>query len=419
MKPSLYVPILAYGPVDPVYMMSMFSLLRSKVPIGMTGLYQDSLISRSRNRVASNMLDMDLTHLLFIDCDIVFDPADVQRLIDADEDVVCGLYPLKQLTHKPVINYPGKEHPTKPLIKVGHAGTGFMLIKKSVLEKLAVDERSYHPYKNEKGVRSVCYDFFPVKIHQGKDGPEYFSEDWGFCHICEEAGIDIWVDPAVQVGHRGTIQYPLSLPDMEEALKYNKSILEKVDVKRPTHYRSIPGWFDFADLYEDIVEHHSDGSVFVEVGAFKGRSTAYMAELIKLSGKKIKFNVVDTWQGSPEHQKGAPDEDKDVVDGSLFDAFTANMKPLAKYYKPIQAESVEASWKFEDKSLDFVFIDADHSTEAVTADIQAWLPKIKPGGVIAGHDYNYPSVQEGVHKFFDPSSVQGGGTCWVVQTDEE
>jgi predicted O-methyltransferase YrrM len=60
--------------------------------------------------------------------------------------------------------------------------------------------------------------------------------------------------------------------------------------------------------------------------------------------------------------------------------------------------SVEAAKKFEDKSLDFVFIDADHSYEAVRADIGAWKPKIKPGGLLCGHDHseNFPGVVRAV-----------------------
>ena len=63
------------------------------------------------------------------------------------------------------------------------------------------------------------------------------------------------------------------------------------------------------------------------------------------------------------------------------------MKPLAGHYKPMRSPSLEAAGQFEDESLDFVFIDASHEYEDVKADIMAWMPKVKRGGVLAGHDY--------------------------------
>jgi hypothetical protein len=67
-------------------------------------------------------------------------------------------------------------------------------------------------------------------------------------------------------------------------------------------YNKIHGWFDFQNLYTKMVNDHADNSHFVEVGAFYGKSAAYMAVEIANSGKKIQFDVVDTWRGSPEHQ---------------------------------------------------------------------------------------------------------------------
>ena len=60
---------------------------------------------------------------------------------------------------------------------------------------------------------------------------------------------------------------------------------------------------------------------FVEVGSYKGRSTSFMAVEIANSGKQIKFDCVDTWEGSPEHQEGGDIEDLDVVNVTMFDVF--------------------------------------------------------------------------------------------------
>ena len=66
-------------------------------------------------------------------------------------------------------------------------------------------------------------------------------------------------------------------------------------------------WMDFQELYSNMVEHFTDGSHFVEVGSWKGRSASYMGVAIYNSEKQIKFDCVDTWLGSVEHHdKNSP-----------------------------------------------------------------------------------------------------------------
>jgi len=63
-------------------------------------------------------------------------------------------------------------------------------------------------------------------------------------------------------------------------------------------------------------------------------------------------------------------------------------------------KSTEATTLYEDNSLDFVFIDGSHLYEDVLADLQAWFPKVKKGGHIAGHDFPWPNVKRAVIEFF-------------------
>lgn len=151
-------------------------------------------------------------------------------------------------------------------------------------------------------------------------------------------------------------------------------------------YQTIDGWFSYDYIYKHVVDTAEDGELFVEVGSFKGRSSAYMATEIVNSGKKIDFHCVDTWAGSVEHQAGAECEVKEVVEGTLYDTFLNNMKPVEGYFKPMRMTSLEAAAQYEDNSIDFIMIDGEHSYEAVKADIQAWLPKMKNGGVMTGDD---------------------------------
>ena len=153
-------------------------------------------------------------------------------------------------------------------------------------------------------------------------------------------------------------------------------------------------WFSYPKLYKSMVQKFPSGSRFVEVGSWKGKSSAFMAVEIANSGKDIEFYCVDNWSGSSEHAGLKLD--------SLFKEFKENMKPLERYYKPVKSDSLVAARSFDDDSLDFVFIDASHEYEDVKNDILAWLPKVRKGGVLAGHDYYvdgedyYPGVKRAV-----------------------
>ena len=75
--------------------------------------------------------------------------------------------------------------------------------------------------------------------------------------------------------------------------------------------------------------------------------------------------------------------------------------------------SVEASKLYENESLDFVFIDACHEYSCVKEDIIAWYPKIKKGGVLAGHDINAEEVRKAVIEELTPFYINGAYDIWL------
>ncbi len=167
-------------------------------------------------------------------------------------------------------------------------------------------------------------------------------------------------------------------------------------------YLSIPGWFSCNFLYTEIVRSASNGSHFVEVGSYEGQSAAFLAVEILNSGKQIKFDCIDTWTNH-----------NDVRDSDeTYNMFLNNMKPVEGVYNPIRMDSIEASKLYEDNSIDFVYIDADHSYEAVKNDINAWLPKVKPNGILAGHDYPMLSVREAVHETLGEKNISVNMCSW-------
>lgn len=171
-------------------------------------------------------------------------------------------------------------------------------------------------------------------------------------------------------------------------------------------YESIPGWFDFQEVYDRALSEVPRGGVFVEVGAWLGRSTAYLAGGLRERGDPL--HVVDTWKGSPD----IPYMQQVVRDsgGSLFPQFMENMNrlALADVVKPLCMPSVDAAERFENESVDFVFLDGSHRYEDVVRDLSVWLAKLKPGGILAGHDFHplWPDVLRAVHDTLPRESIR-------------
>jgi hypothetical protein len=173
-------------------------------------------------------------------------------------------------------------------------------------------------------------------------------------------------------------------------------------------------WFTYPNLYKSVVLLFPSGSKFVEVGSWKGKSSAFMAVEIANSEKNIEFYCVDHWIGSIEHYDRSLGTYEPEIH-KLYQTFINNMKPLESYYKPMRMTSLEASNHFEDQSLDFVFIDASHEYEDVCNDIDAWMSKVKNGGFIAGHDYcdYFDGVKQAVNQKINNFSVSE--SCWISQ----
>ena len=162
-----------------------------------------------------------------------------------------------------------------------------------------------------------------------------------------------------------------------------KIILEQLKPE----FGEINGWFYYNHLYKDIVQAGYDGCEFVEVGAWMGKSTNYMVQKIKESGKRIHFTTVDTFKGTSDEKWHNP-----VVqnhNGDLFPEFIDNTLLSDNYglFDIIKDESVNAANQFKNNSIDYIMIDAGHTYEDVILDLNTWYKKVKPGGIISGDDY--------------------------------
>jgi hypothetical protein len=168
-------------------------------------MVNESLISRARNTLTAKFLDMpDATHLFFVDADIGWEAWHLLVLLNRNVDVIGGLYPMKTMPIKWVVNgFEGAEEGPDGLQEVSKAGTGFLLMKKHVFEKL-----NSHPavkqYKNDIGL-DPKYDkylktYFDTAVRQNR----YYSEDWTFCENWRDLGGRIWVDKRVLLRHSGS-----------------------------------------------------------------------------------------------------------------------------------------------------------------------------------------------------------------------
>ncbi len=157
-------------------------------------------------------------------------------------------------------------------------------------------------------------------------------------------------------------------------------------------------------VYKMAVEHF-DNAVFVELGCFFGASTIFLGQEIKRQKKNITIHAIDRWT----------DETWDARGPGVEEAFRENIKDagIEDIVNVIKDDSVNASMAFGGRSVDFVFVDADHDYEAVKKDVLNWMTKLKHGGWIAGHDYQY-DVQSVVDMLFK-NRVEQYHTCWLVR----
>lgn len=176
-----------------------------------------------------------------------------------------------------------------------------------------------------------------------------------------------------------------------------------------TIYKDIFGWTDFTQLYEDMVNKY-DNTYFCEIGCFKGKSTVFLGETIKSAGKNIKVVAVDLWPNAQEIEQYAEFGAGQSTEGtiirekqeSLMQEFVDNLNKadLRDIVFPIRSFSDKAASIFPDEYFSFIFVDAGHEYDHVIKDLNAWFPKLKQNGVIAGHDFDTPSVNKAVRDFF-------------------
>ena len=157
----------------------------------------------------------------------------------------------------------------------------------------------------------------------------------------------------------------------------------------PTKYKNIQGHFNFEQVYLDQVNKvNNEEANFLEIGCYLGKSTIFLAEYIKESNKKITLHVIDTFNG-----EGNSDRLTDFYNRFVDNINACNVSDVIKVYSGTSDSFVT---EFKNDFFDFVYIDGLHTYDQVSSDIKNYLPKVKSGCTLAGHDYQYAPVRQAV-----------------------
>ena len=160
-----------------------------------------------------------------------------------------------------------------------------------------------------------------------------------------------------------------------------------------TDWTGIPGWFHWREGQEEAVDTFPEGSTFLEVGSYLGRSLCSLADVVRGSGREYTVIGVDTCRGSGHEgpaNKNAHGPAVEFGGGTFAGLLHRNVIAcgFADAVHVLISSSPRAADFFADGSLAWVHLDARHDYESVAADIDAWAPKVMPGGWLSGDDYD-------------------------------
>jgi hypothetical protein len=230
------------GQIGEPYFRSMMRLAilcnKYEIPYTISTLANESLVTRGRNTLVSFFMENPkATHLFFVDADIEFNPEDMLRMVAYDKPITVGAYPKKAVNWDSIIeaarrdenetaqtieghssnyvvnfefntDHEGKKIPqvqiVDNLVKLKDAGTGFMCIKKEVIQQM-FDNHPELKYKNDINVDNK-YEPFMYALFDTMIDPEsrrYLSEDYTFCRLWQAMGGEVYLDPRTALNHVG------------------------------------------------------------------------------------------------------------------------------------------------------------------------------------------------------------------------
>jgi len=171
---------------------------------------------------------------------------------------------------------------------------------------------------------------------------------------------------------------------------------------------SIPnaGWFDYQNFYDKVVQEMPNGGTFVEIGTYHGRSAIYLALKMLESSKRFRIITLENnWLNINSDNPEVVPTSKDKIISNFIKC------GVERFVDLIMNDSLKINHLTD---VDWVFLDCTIDYEPQVKHIKHWLPKIKKGGIISGHDYElFEGVNRAVNHVFH--EVSNMGACWYVR----
>ena len=256
-NPKLFILTPCYGGLCHVnYMVCLISTIeffkRNNFPLQIEFCRNDSLVTRARNNlIARAMNDQAMTHCMFIDSDITWNPVDVMKLILDDKPLIGGIYPLKRYNWDKLLKddmnpyntniiqtwlTKKEQSPLKDFIndqdliqakllryninyldnvlsidnniaKVRHVATGFMMIQRDLLEKMAKAFPSTKYVDDVGFLQGSENDYAYALFDTGVEDGHFYSEDWMICDRWTKMGGEIYINVSINLSHTGQEDY--------------------------------------------------------------------------------------------------------------------------------------------------------------------------------------------------------------------
>lgn len=321
-------------------------------------------------------------YFLVLDEDLSFAPTAIDMMIEANEPIICGAYSFK--TDKgPKGNMPvckflqGERVKSDGMLKIKWLNGGFIFLRKDALFKMIESypelywERSRESEGDNIDIKGSWALWVPF-VYREFGIRQYLSEDYAFSVRARKIGLEIWCHTKIQLFHwEGAVAYGINWQRCIRKEKPNRLIDNKID-----------GWTTELEL-EWLEDRAKEMKSVVEIGCWKGRSARAL-----LDGCPGKVWCVDHFKGNADATFSTPER---VGREKVYEKFMENVGHYPNL-EIMKMSSEDAAEMFK-TDTDMVFIDGNHSYDAIKRDIELWLPKCKK--LICGHDYN--EVWKAVH----------------------
>jgi hypothetical protein len=202
---KLVVIVPTYGGLEPDCDKALRVLEKGGIAVWRVGGH--AAIDQARSQLATDALAQGFEEIMWIDADIVFDPADVERLLSHNALLVGGVYAKKGQRALALHIEPGTEAITLGegggLTRVRYVGTGFLLTRRPLYEAIARDL----PVCNQRFGKPCVPYFLPLILEDEERGPWYLGEDYAFCERARRAGVPVVVDTVPRLYHVGSYRF--------------------------------------------------------------------------------------------------------------------------------------------------------------------------------------------------------------------